>query len=366
MNSSERALSRNLTRTMMIVFLSLLLVCAVFAAYFAREVIVTATIGVALGVLLIPCVRFAREKLHLPKSIGAALMALFLIGLIAGTGYLIGHLLSSQLVPILEGTTKAVNKAAEAVQKTQGAKTATFVQKVLSNIDLSTAAKHAAEIAAAGVKISVAMAVGIIAVIVIAVYLAAEAERYEWILLSLFPECHRAEVRRAARLSAHALRVWFGSQVINLLIIGTVTGVGLWLVGIPSWAALGAIAGITEIIPYVGPILSGIIALAITLASDPQKFWWVLILCTAIHQLENHLVVPLILRGAASLPPVPLIITMLIMGSWFGILGVLLSAPLVSVVRALYLEMYVPRMDRWKHPVLPPVLPPPESEIKAA
>jgi len=350
----------------MIVFLSLLLACAILAIYFARWVIVTALIGVGLGILLIPCIRLAKEKLRLPKSVGAAITALFLLGLIVGTCYLIGDLLSGQIGPIFQGISNAITQTEDAVRKAQGGKSTTLVQRMLSNIDLGQTAKNAAEVATAGVKISITLALGIIAVIVIAVYLAAESERYEWILVSLFPECHRAEARRAAHLSASALRVWFGSQVINLSIIGTATGVGLWIIGIPSWLSLGVIAAITEIIPYVGPILSGVIALAVTLASDPHKFWLVLILCTAIHQFENHVVVPLVMRGAASLPPVTLIITMLIMGSWFGILGVFLSAPLVSVVRILYLKMYVPRMDRWKQPVLPPMLPPPGAETKVA
>jgi predicted PurR-regulated permease PerM len=127
-----------------------------------------------------------------------------------------------------------------------------------------------------------------------------------------------------------------------MLLIGLITAIGLWLAGVEYWAVFGLLTAVLGIIPYFGIILVVIAATLITLASDPSKVPWVLGVFMFTQQLEGNVILPLIMKGKVELPVVPLLIFMLIMGTFFGILGVFIAPPLLAIFRTLYIELYLP------------------------
>ena len=105
------------------------------------------------------------------------------------------------------------------------------------------------------------------------IFLATEPRFYRTGAIKLVPEARRDDRRSDGRVQ-RALRMWLKGQLMAMLIIGLMTGTGLWLFGVQSWLVLGILAGFFEFIPFAGPILSAIPAILIALVQSPQLALW--------------------------------------------------------------------------------------------
>lgn len=181
----------------------------------------------------------------------------------------------------------------------------------------------------------------VVLVLVAAIYLAAQPGTYRSGLVRLFPDHSQAPLERWLESCAWFLRRWMLAQLAAMISIGILAGVGLTILGIPSSAALGLFAALAEFIPLFGPILAAVPALVVALASGWVPALEVAGLFVGIHLLEANLIQPFLQRRFASLPPVVSIFALLVFGSFFGALGIVLAAPLAIValvsVRVLYL-----------------------------
>ena len=115
--------------------------------------------------------------------------------------------------------------------------------------------------------ISTSAMAAVIMSVIAGIYLAAQPQLYLNGFLTLFPPERRANAAEAARDVGHALNLWFDGQFISMLLIGLLSALAAWAIGLPSPFALGFIAGTTEFIPYVGPRLAA--APAISCSLDP-------------------------------------------------------------------------------------------------
>ena len=100
--------------------------------------------------------------------------------------------------------------------------------------------------------------------------------------------------------------------------------------------ALGVIAGITELIPFIGPIIGAIPALIIVAATAPEYFIWVVMIYFLIQQIENSLLVPRIQGKALSIHPAVILLLLAIGGTTFGIIGLIAIVPLAAVLREIF------------------------------
>jgi len=141
--------------------------------------------------------------------------------------------------------------------------------------------------------------------------------------------------------TATTLRRWLLMQMIAMLVIGVVTTVVLLLLGIKAAIALGIIAAILEFIPYVGPILSAVPAVAMGLLDGPEKAIYVVIAYTAIQQLEGVVLQPLLMKEGLELPPVMTILGQALLSLVFGFLGLLLAVPLMASLMVPVKLLYV-------------------------
>jgi predicted PurR-regulated permease PerM len=185
------------------------------------------------------------------------------------------------------------------------------------------------------------VAIGILATIVGGIFLAAQPALYRAGLLQLFPGTARDRAAATLDSCGGALRLWLLGQLAGMVIVGALTGFGVWLVGLPSPIALGVLAGLLEFIPYAGPILMAIPALLIAATMDMRTVLETLAVFVAVQQLEGHLIMPLIWRRAVLLPPALTLFALFAMGLVFGPLGVLLAAPLTVVAYVSVKEIFV-------------------------
>lgn len=133
------------------------------------------------------------------------------------------------------------------------------------------------------------------------------------------------------------------------LILGTSVGLAAWIgltalnmagMNIPYTVLLAVVAGVTELVPVIGPIIGAIPAILLGLADSPTTALAVTILYIAIQQLENHILVPRIIGESVGVHPAILMIVLVVCSQVFGLLGAILSAPLSAMARDLFLYLY--------------------------
>lgn len=254
-------------------------------------------------------------------------------------------LLAPLLAEQFRGLIQRVPEAAEALQRRIGdtPQLSSLWEQFGSGLDLPspTAAVGGAARVLAGVSASFAYA-GI--VLVAALFLALEPDLYRRGLVQLVPVRHRPFAKDLIDELDQVILHWLGGQLVLMVFIGVLTGVGLWLIGVPNALALGLLAGLLEFVPYLGPILSAVPALLLALAAGPTVALWTLGLVVGVQQIENNVLQPMVQKSAVDIPPVLLIVVLFAMGLLFGVPGLLVATPLLAVVMVVVRRVYVERL----------------------
>lgn len=131
---------------------------------------------------------------------------------------------------------------------------------------------------------------------------------------------------------------WVRGQLLLMLIVGALDLTGLFILGIPFALTLGVWAGLTELVPYVGPVLGAIPAILIALSISPLKALLVLVIFLVVQQIEAQFLVPKIMGKAVGLSPVIIIFAVLIGAKLLGLLGVVLAIPFAAAISVLIQE----------------------------
>jgi predicted PurR-regulated permease PerM len=160
-------------------------------------------------------------------------------------------------------------------------------------------------------------------------------------LFSLVPEIHHATTLVILQRIARFVPRWALSVLFSMLTIGSLFFLLMWpIFGFADALMLGLIACLLSSIPFVGPFLSLIPALLLAIGEGGLTPVWVLLAYLLVQALEGNVILPLIMSRAMKLHPLALILSMLVSVVAFGVLGVLVAAPLVAIVGILHEEIY--------------------------
>ena len=181
----------------------------------------------------------------------------------------------------------------------------------------------------------------LIVVIFAGIYLATQPNFYRMGAIKLVPPLRRKVAAEAMLESERALRLWLKGQAIAMVVVGLLTGLGLYALGMPSAFTLGLLAGVLEFIPFAGPIIAAVPAILLAMAVSPELALWVGLLYLAVQQFEGNLLTPLVQQYAVDLPGAVMLFALIGFGSLFGTLGVILAAPLAVVTMVLVKRLYV-------------------------
>ena len=182
---------------------------------------------------------------------------------------------------------------------------------------------------------------GLLLITFLAVYIGAEPTVYRAGLMHLFPHKARARADEVLSAMAVALRKWLVTQLIAMATIGTVSTVALLILKVKAAVALGILAGLFEFIPTIGPIISAVPAVAMGFLDSPEKALTVLLVYVAIQFLENHILIPLLMRGGVDIPPALTVVTQALMALIFGFIGLMVAVPLLAAVMVPVKMLYV-------------------------
>jgi predicted PurR-regulated permease PerM len=195
---------------------------------------------------------------------------------------------------------------------------------------------------AAGVGFTVLGAIADLAlVIVAAIYFAADPRLYRRGAAKLLPPSQHDRVLDAMNVTGNALKLWFGGQLISMIIVGVVSGLAYWWIGLPSPIALSVIAGVTNFVPYLGPIFGAVPALIFAFAKDLETVLWTAGAVLVIQQLEGNFITPFIQKRTAAMPAVIVLFSIVVFGLLFGLLGIFLAVPLAVAITVLIKKLWV-------------------------
>lgn len=186
---------------------------------------------------------------------------------------------------------------------------------------------------------SVAILINIVLSMIIAYYYLKDAESIKRSTLLLVPKRMRNGLIGLGRELNSIVTHFIQGQLLTAVIVGLLETVGLYAVQVKYPFILGVIGGIANIIPYFGPVLGAIPAVALALLQSPTKALFTALVFIIVQQLDNAFISPKIIEGKLGIHPITTIIAVLIGGEFFGIMGMLLGVPIAAMIKVIFKKM---------------------------
>lgn len=317
----------------------LFLVLLLWLAWQVREVLLLLFAGVLLALFLSRLTEAVERHTPLPRGGAYAAVLVFLAAGIAGAGWLAAPSVSQQVDELSERLPQALGRLAERVQEHRWA--SQLLERAPDEERLLDAGPQVLRSATSVLSSTAGMMAAAVVVLAVGLYLAAQLSLYRRGLLRLVPPDRRPRARQVLDEGAETLQRWLEAQLLSMAVVGVLTTLGLWWLGVPLALTLGILAALLEFIPNFGPILSAVPAILLALMESPRLALWVVLLYAGIQTAESYLITPLVQRQLASLPPVLVIVSQLLGGILFGFLGFALATPLLALILVLVKRLYV-------------------------
>ncbi|HEX2293838.1 MAG TPA: AI-2E family transporter [Actinomycetota bacterium] len=203
---------------------------------------------------------------------------------------------------------------------------------------------HAGRITEIGFSVLEGLLVFILAPL-LALYILIDLPHLQRDALNLVPESHRAEFADLGSKVGRAIGGFFRGQLLVALLVGVMSSVGFWIVGLPFWLVIGAIAGFTNLIPLVGPFIGGGLGLLVgTVTEGAGVGLGAALVALVVQQIDNHVISPNVMKRTVQLHPATVMLSLLAGGTIAGFWGVLLGVPAVAVVKLLLAHFWTTRV----------------------
>ena len=305
------------------------------------DVLVLIFAGSILAIVLTSLAHFVERFTRLKGSWALAASTLGLIVLLAGIATLLGWRITNELSDLTEAVRDAWDKLRVILQ--HNALGRDLINGLTKDASGTTSPISGLTYAATG---TVGIITACLIILFIGMFLAVDPPLYRRGLMSLVPRSRRERAGDLLEAIVVALRRWLGGVLLSMLCVGAITGIGLWLLGIPLALSLALLAGVLEFIPYAGPIVSAVPAILVGFTLNPTTAMEVAGLYLLVHLIEGYILVPLIQKRAVALPPALGITAVAVFGVLIGPLGVVLAHPLMVTLLVLIRKLYVEPASR--------------------
>jgi predicted PurR-regulated permease PerM len=312
----------------------------------------TGLLGLAFGVFLrllaalliaLP-LRAGAAWLHrrtgLPEGLALALLALLVLALLGGMGWLFSAKLSEQVSALQQQLPKAIHDAQARVSGTPWGEWLASENFDLRKLMGGTSEWLGRATGIFSTTFSI-LADGYV-ILFLAVFLALQPQTYRAGLVMLVPKAGRARAHEVCDKLSDTLVKWVLGRLVSMAVVGVLTVVGLSFLGMPLAGVLGLFAGLVTFIPNIGPVVSMVPALLLAFFNGgPHMALYVLLLYLGTQTLESAAVSPVLQQRLISLPPALILVGQLIIGSFTGLLGLTLATPIIAIITVLVKMLYV-------------------------
>lgn len=287
--------------------------------------------GAAIVAALIHLVAEPFRFLRLPRGL-ALMLSGFLIAAILGAGaYLSGAMIADEFQEVLHRAEEARQALADQLERAG-------LDRLLPDIGKNfSPAAFLAQI----FRVSGEAFLATLAAVFVGVFLAGEPELYLDGLTLLLPPNWRTNASDTLSHLAAALRLWLIGLLFEIVSVGLLGGFSVWLIGLPSPIALGAITGLAEFVPYIGPIMAIFPSVMVAATVSPVAVLMTALTYFAIHQFDGNIMMPIIQSKLVRVPPALMLISIAVLGSLFGIAAMILAAPLTVMLFVVVSKLYV-------------------------
>lgn len=172
-----------------------------------------------------------------------------------------------------------------------------------------------------------------ISLMIIAFYWMTEKATIKRIVLARFPFSKRTRAHAIWDEIEFRLGGWTRGELTLMAVIGIISGTGYYFIGVQFWLALAILAGLMEVVPFVGPFIGGGAPVLVALADSPQKAIAVLIFVLVYQQVEQGYIVPRIMKNSVGMSPLTVVLTILVGSVLYGPVGAILAIPVGAAVQ---------------------------------
>jgi predicted PurR-regulated permease PerM len=330
-------------RTLRVVGWIVAAAAAAAALWVARTVVVLGFLGVLLAVIFsFPVGWLAR---FVPRGVATILVLAALVGAGAGIGTLVAPTLSREAAQLRESVPRVVRDVRQRIERVQeqaGVSAAPNGSSAQPSQSRDAIAQAGTKAVAAVAEIVAGLSEAIL-VVVLAAFLVHRPDLYRGGLRRLVPSAHEPTFDEAWARMRDGLRRWVGGILVSMLIMGTLTALGLLAVGIDDWLLLGVLTFLGTFVPYLGAVASAVPGLLVALGQSPRHFVLALAVYVGVHVVEGYVVEPLVMRRAVELKPALLLFGQGVFGAAFGALGFVVATPAIVCGQILLGFLWVER-----------------------
>jgi len=347
-------------RWVQLVLLPLTLLAVWALAKAAGKVLVIFIVAALIALILNPAVSFVQRG-RMPR--GLAVLAVYLAFFLAltGIGLLLANPISNQVASFSRNVPHLVNQANKTVEELQNTLNNQGVhihfiaqgKTALQTLGDKIVKGSSSIVSFGGALLTEAVQAGfdVLLVFVLSVYMLLYGQRIGRLIRTYMPEGDGTPADDYPTLVQNAVARYVGGQLLFSLIMGTTAGVALYIFGVlgifpdgSKYAVVFAVFyGLMELVPYIGPIIGALPAVALALFTHPISALWVALMFVGLQQLEGHVVAPQIFGHTLRINPLLVIFALLLGLQLYGVVGALIALPILAILRetAVYLGRHL-------------------------
>jgi len=331
LTAAVKPLRINITTATIVKTVAILLL--LYLAFLVKEVLALVFVALIFASAFDPWVDFLQRR-KWPRALSITMIYLIVIGLVAAMIYVMVPILVKEATDLAASFPYYFNKLSEILNN---------LRQVFGNYGLADNFQSNLDNLAATLSAWILQVVSavygafnglfsVFLIMVLTFYMVVEENAIKKIVWSLTPARHQAYAIDLVGRMQLQIGYWLRGQLILCLAIFLLTYLGLSILGVKYALLLALVAGLTEAIPYLGPILGGVPAVLLAMTQSPRLALVVIVMYLIIQQLENNILVPQIMKRAANVNPITSIIVLLVGYKIGGVAGAVIAIPVATAV----------------------------------
>ncbi len=314
-----------------IVTITVLLVLLIL---FGFRVILLILAGILVATFYLGIADFIKSKTSLNKNLSLLLSIFLVLGVFVGTSFALAPRISSQIKSLESKLPNAAENTFEKLKNTEvGAIIIEKAEGLELNADNGQIAKFFGSLFGIFSTLYIILFLGLFFMLAPNLYVDG--------FIKLFPKSRRERTEEILNTMGKILSSWLLGKILSMLIVGVLTGIGLYILGIPLALTLAIFAGLISFIPNFGPLIALLPAFLLAFTESPTTALYVVLLYIGIQAIESNLLTPMIQKNMISFPTAMILIAQIVLGLFTGILGVILAVPLVAMIIVLVKMAYI-------------------------